>query len=217
MSEQLPPGNPLRWPAGWVRKDDRDRDYGRFGQQGTRQYGSFSHTGKTKITVATAMQRVADELDRFSVDVWVITTDLPLRLDGMPRSGAREPDDPGVAIYWIDTEGSQRCMAVDRYRRVADNIAAIAATLNAMRAIERHGGGVILDRAFVGFQALPNLADEEWFHFLGYQSPSDLDGKDIAAMFRSEIQKAHPDKGGDDWAFNRAMKARARYRKWVAS
>jgi hypothetical protein len=43
--------------------------------------------------------------------------------------------------------------------RAADNLAAIAATLEAMRAIDRHGGATILNRAFTGFTALPPPAD----------------------------------------------------------
>ncbi|MEL6301078.1 MAG: J domain-containing protein [Pseudomonadota bacterium] len=207
MSERLPPGNPLRWPAGWQRTDDADRTYGRFSRKNARGW-------QDRLSVSDALGRLDGEMHSLGVETWIITTDLPLRQDGFPRSGSKQPEDPGVSAYWVDADGQQRCMATDQYLRVADNIAAIAATLNAMRAIERHGGGVILQRAFVGFQALPNLADEEWFHFLGYQSPSDLHGKDIEAMFRSEIQKVHPDKGGDDWAINRALKARARYREW---
>ena len=38
-------------------------------------------------------------------------------------------------------------MAIDAYTRTADNLAAVAATLEAMRAIERHGGAQILERA----------------------------------------------------------------------
>jgi len=47
-------------------------------------------------------------------------------------------------------------MAIDIYDTVAGNLAAVAATLDAMRAIERHGGAQILKRAFQGFKALPS-------------------------------------------------------------
>ena len=65
----------------------------------------------------------------------VISTNVPTRLDGLPRSGAREPFDPGVAVYWQERSGARRVMAIDRYTTVADNLAAVAATLEAMRAI----------------------------------------------------------------------------------
>ncbi|KVD37855.1 hypothetical protein WJ41_22830 [Burkholderia ubonensis] len=60
----------------------------------------------------------------------------------------------GVAVYWETRAGARRVMAIDQYTRVADNLAAVAATLDAMRAIERHGGARILERAFTGFAAL---------------------------------------------------------------
>lgn len=61
-------------------------------------------------------------------------------IDGFPRSGQSEPSDGGVAVYWLTSTGETKCIAIDRYDRVADNLAAVAATLDAMRAIERHGG-----------------------------------------------------------------------------
>ncbi|ROU09438.1 hypothetical protein [Lysobacter enzymogenes] len=87
-----------------------------------------------------------------------MSTNLTLRRDGLPRSDQREPADPGAAVYWTDCTGADRCMAVDRYTKTAGNLAALAATLEAMRAIERHGGAEILDRVFTGFTALPRRA-----------------------------------------------------------
>jgi hypothetical protein len=52
-------------------------------------------------------------------------------------------------------EGESQCMAIDIYTRIADNLAAVAATIDAMRAIERHGGAQILKRAWMGLKALP--------------------------------------------------------------
>jgi len=55
-------------------------------------------------------------------------------------------------------------MAIDRYSTVEGNLAAIAATLDAMRAIERHGATVILERTFADFMALPApVAAREWW------------------------------------------------------
>jgi len=95
-------------------------------------------------------------------------------------------------------------MAVDRYDRVADNLAAIAATLDAMRAIERHGGAAILDRAFAGFTALP--ASEQWFTVLGVSanaSPAEID-----EAYRRLAMKHHPDRGGGEHEMSRINAAR---------
>jgi hypothetical protein len=93
-----------------------------------------------------------------------------LRNDGLPLSKQREPEDPGVAVYW-KTDGKSLVIAADCYTKIADNLAAVAATLDAMRAIERHGGAAILERAFTGFTALPApmTGQKPWRDVLGVQ------------------------------------------------
>lgn len=145
---------PLTWPAGWPRRTDK-RTAARF-STAERRLGE-SWTGRRDVTVAEAIQRVLGELSRMGVAEGdsIISTNLETRLDGLPRSNQREPDDPAVAVYWQVIGSPMRVMAIDRYDTVAGNLAAIAATLDAMRAIERHGGAQILERAFAGFDALP--------------------------------------------------------------
>ncbi|MEO8391172.1 hypothetical protein [Polaromonas sp.] len=144
-----PTNYPLTWPVGWKRTPGHRREAGRFS---TKDYGRASEA----ITVAGAVDRLLAELLRMAVgqDDVIISSNVQPTLTGRPRSGERKPTDPGVAVYWRDM-GKDRCMAIDRYSDVAQNIAALAATIEAMRAIERHGGAAILDRAFTGFTALP--------------------------------------------------------------
>jgi hypothetical protein len=69
--------------------------------------------------------RVVDELRRMHVaqrDV-VISTNLRLRNDGLPLSKQREPEDPGVAVYW-KKDGKNLVIAADCYTKIADNLAA---------------------------------------------------------------------------------------------
>lgn len=88
-----------------------------------------------------------------------------------------------------------QCMAIDRYDKVADNLAAVAATLEAMRAIERHGGAAILDRAFTGFTALPPpRADRPWWEVLGLDPSASKD--EIRAAYRRLVSTVHEAKGG---------------------
>ncbi len=99
-----------------------------------------------------------------------------------------------------------RCMAVDRYDRVADNLAAIAATLDAMRAIERHGGAEILNRAFTGFAALPDAGGgEHWSVVLEVER--DATREQIETAYRRLRSQHHPDRGGDAEQFHRITKA----------
>lgn len=204
------PAYPLAWPTGWKRTPAAARAYGRFGKQ-TRQYmgsgeGSYSYTCKGEISIADAVTRIRCELQRMGVrdDDLVISTNLQLRLDGFPKSSQRQPEDPGVAVYWQD--GSEtRCMAIDRYEKIEHNLAAVAATLDAMRAIERHGGAEILNRAFAGFAALAGPADPEWWEVL--EVDEQARGMGITGNYRVLRSKHHPDRGGDPEHFSRIQRA----------
>ena len=197
---------PLQWPAGWRRCQNRAG--ARFHRRGAPVAGS-GWRPPLNLTVADALNRVLDELWAmgFDRDGIAISTNVPVRLDGLPRSAAAEPQDPGAAVYWRNGRKGVRCMAIDRYDRVADNLAAIAATLRAMRAIERHGGAEILDRAFAGFKALP--APEQWWQVLGIDSP-DVTEEQIQNAWREKAKEHHPDVGGDSAQMARINAARDR-------
>lgn len=200
------PAYPLSWPVAWKRTPAARRARARFASRGSQGMGN--------VTIAQATSRVMDALARMRVprSTVVISSNLQLRNDGLPRSGQPEPADPGVTVYWRD--GTQdgwpaRCMASDRYDRVADNLAAIAATLEAMRAIERHGGAEVLNRAFEGFAALPGPAAGQrmhWSEVLGCARDASM--TEVREAFRRARSAAHPDKGGtaaEFQAINRAF------------
>ncbi len=204
---------PLTWPTGWKRTPAGGRDRARFGKASRARAGGGWDQSR-RLTIAEAVMRVREQLDRMGIheDDLVISTNLQLRLDGFPRSNQSEPADPGVAVYWTDrySRGNPpRCMAIDRYDRVADNLAAVAATLDAMRAIERHGGAVVLERAFSGFTALPAPVALSWRDV--------LDPADPVGSYRRLRSKAHPDRGGSDAEFARVEAAWAEYRKEVGN
>lgn len=191
---------PLQWPVGWKRTRDGARQPGQFGT--TKQSAVGSWRSKEPLSIAQAVQRLLDELDRMGIrerDV-VISTDLVLRQDWLPRSGQAMPRDPGAAVYWKDRNGD-RCMAIDRYTKVEQNIAALAATIEAMRAIERHGGAAILDRAFTGFTALPAPIvagmKRPWREVLGIQG-SIVDADFVRRAHRTLAMQHHPDHATSD-------------------
>lgn len=191
---------PLQWPAGWPRTKAGDHKHGKF-SKGERVYSSFSsssYTRKRDLSVSDSISRVLEELEKMGIDRQdiVISTNVRTRLDGLPRSGEKEPDDSGAAVYWQTRNGEQRVMAIDQYVKVADNIAAIAATLDAMRAIERHGGAQILDRAFTGFTALPAPTKRDWQVVLGLQEILLPTIDDIKSAYRRLASEKHPDKPG---------------------
>lgn len=208
MSEKT--AYPLCWPDGWKRT--KNRVHAKFNKSREPKYngaGQRMYQGKTDLSVRDAVQRLLGELQRMGVkdDDIIISTNVPLRLDGMPRSD-QEPSDSGAAVYWHKKNQNMRCMAIDQYWRVADNLAAIAATLEAMRAIERHGGAEILDRAFKGFAALPERAPQHWREILGIPQEAKPTVTLIDERFRSLVQVHHPDKGGDSAKFQEIVQAR---------
>lgn len=192
---------PLQWPAGWKRTGDAYRQHGQFGKRVSNPKTTWRRL--EDVTVTEALIRVLAELQRMGIDRddVVISTNVPTRLDGLPRSGAKAPADPGAAVYWRDG-GANRCIAVDRYLKVEDNLCAIAATLDAMRAIERHGGAAILERAFTGFTALPapgHGAPRDWWEVLGVDRAT-VTREGCKQAYRRLASQFHPDKPGGSHA-----------------
>jgi hypothetical protein len=201
------PAHPLHWPEGWPRS--RGRKSGQFGKQESRNNGISSWKQKTDITMADAMRRVKVELERLGINVAddsIVSTNLKLNLSGLPRGDQGVPSDPGVAVYFQKKNGPMRVIAIDAYYRVRDNLAAIAATLEAMRAIERHGGAQILERAFTGFAAL-TAPGKNWWDVLEVRQDASRDV--IEANFKRLARDRHPDRGGSDEAMAALNEARA--------
>lgn len=200
------PAYPLQWPTGWKRTPFEARTRARFGKK--TQTAGRSYLSHTELTIAQANLRVREELQRMNIrdSDLVVSTNLELRLDGQPRSGQRQPADPGAAVYWRErSNDAPRCMAIDRYDRVEDNLAAIAATLEAMRAIERHGGAAILERAFTGFTGLP-ATTVHWPDVLGVAAHMPTDH--VRDAYRRLRSARHPDApGGDREAFEEVQAA----------
>lgn len=163
---------PLYWPEGRQKTSDSKRQRSRF------------NTG-----FGAAVNLVFAELRRLDARNGVVSTNVPLRRDGLPLASAKRVDNPGVAIYFI-YKNKQTCFACDRWDKVEDNIYAIAKTIEAMRGIARWGTGDMLDAAFTGFTALPPPPD--WRAVLG--CPKTIEDAEI--KFRFLARQAHPDTGG---------------------
>ena len=74
------------------------------------------------------------------------------------------------------------------------------------RAIERHGGGQILERAFTGFTALSGPDTRDPFAILGLRPGASRE--DVQAKFRTLAKDRHPDAGGSDEEFQALQRAR---------
>ncbi len=192
---------PLCWPANWKRTANRSRaQFGKVSRRFDPSTNSRRYEGKSRLSIEDSFRRIEYELERFGVDVSTVnvSTNLRVNMRGIPTGRDGEPADPGAAVYWT-LHGRPQCMAIDRYDRVADNLAAIAATLEALRAIERHGGGSVLERAFMGFAELPaSIGARPWREVLGFARDHTPSRELIETQFRGMARTVHPDAGGTD-------------------
>lgn len=194
---------PLQWPMGRPRTAQRKR--AAFGKKVTRPGQSWqSHED---LTVVDAVRRLQDEIDRLRVTDYVLSTNLQLRLDGLPRADQRAPADPGACLYF-KLRGKPHALPCDTYDRVADNIAAIAKHIEATRAIERYGVATV-EEMFTGFTALPSPdAKRPWRDVMGFNGAV-VTREQVEARFRALAGVRHPDKGGSDAMMAELNAARA--------
>jgi hypothetical protein len=69
-------------------------------------------------------------------------------------------------------------------------------------------GGGVLDRAFVGFAALPEKASQPWREVLGIPSAVIASEDVIETRFRELARVHHPDRGGNAEKFHEIVQAR---------
>lgn len=168
---------PLHWPAGWPRTAKPERS--RF-----------------DVTMGIATSELLNQLRLMGARYPVISTNVELRRDGLPRADRRQPVDCGVAVYF-QRRGKQMTFACDRWDRVGDNIRAICKTIEAMRGIERWGASDMMERAFAAFEALPppgEAVQASCWDILGLEPGADI--HTIKAAWRKRMKTAHPDQGG---------------------
>lgn len=194
---------PLHWPAQKRRTATQDRKSAHFGRQESVKttYGTSYKTRK-QLTLDQATKRILRELDSYTKaghsyrvppESIIISTNIPVRKDGLPRSGFRKPDDPGVAVYF-ELDGRPYCLPCDKWDRVEDNLAAVAAHIAALRGIERWGVGEAHD-VYTGFKALPEntLTDAQIWKRLGLSGKPDS-WEEVKDAYRRRSQIDHPDK-----------------------
>lgn len=192
MSETID-AYPLQWPAGWQRTPETAREWGSF-------KGTLDAIRRELLNEIDAIALGRDARTRTIRNYVVISTNFPLRRDGEIHAGAKEPTDPGVAVYF-KRKGKQVCLACDKYDRVWKNMRAISKSIEAMRGIERWGSSQLLDRAFTGFAALPEKTGPGFRDVLGIPASQPLSEVVVMARFREQAKTAHPDAGGSHEAF----------------
>lgn len=196
----------VEWPAGWPRTPRHQRRRGAFtykGQDGTFGDGSTRYAQKP-ITRAKAIDRVQDEVRRMGGAGIKVETFEHLRLDGTPLAQQDRDMDPG-AVVSFRLGNRPFVFPCDRYTHLEQNLAAIAATIEAKRAIERHGVST-LEREFEGYKALPPgsviegqpPAKSPW-EVLGVLPGTSVDT--CETIYKAKARRAHPDvEGGSEAA-----------------
>jgi hypothetical protein len=195
---------PLTWPRGWRRTPPTQRKRARFGKAEMIPGDMPRYRSKRQLSIGDAISRLAGELRRLGADKVLLSTNARARLDGLPYADATNPADPGAAVYFTLSRKDQ-CFAADRWDRLADNIAAIAEHVSALRAIERYGVGE-LAQAFAGYVALPSGV-EQWWDVLEVEPRCSI--TEVQEAFRRLAKLAHPDAGGSHDAMARLTAARS--------
>lgn len=178
---------PLQWPIGRPRTPASQIERSRF------RNGSGV---RALVTVDGALSRLLPELRLLGAASIVVSSNVPTRMhDGMPRTLRAEPLDRGVAVYFRHKR-EPRALCCDRWDRVADNIAAIAAHVDAVRGILRWGTADAA-QMFAGFKALAAAdAKKPWWEILGFRErPSNADV--VKDKWRELASLHHPDRGGN--------------------
>jgi len=172
---------PLKWPDGWPRAKWRESD-SRFG-------------GSGRITVGRARDLLMGELRRLGATDIVVSTNVPVKADGLLYADNKRLDDPGIAVYF-KFKKKDRVMARDGFNSVAGNLRSLGLAIEGLRLLERHGGSLMLERAFEGFLAIaPPDWKKPWRQVFGVKP--DWRG-DLKQLYREKARERHSDLGGSD-------------------
>lgn len=188
-------GYPLSWPAGWPRTERP-------------QWSAF------KVTQEQAQQGIMRELGLLGATGVVISSNVPLRKDGLPYANFRQPSDQGISVYF-SLKGNQQCIPCDKWRTIAENMRAIELTVAALRGLSRWGAKEMVTAAFAGFKALPAGATvapqvpvRPWHEVLEVSPTASMEIREAA--YKSLLKRRHPDVvGGSEAAFMELRKAYA--------
>lgn len=175
---------PLQWPTGRPRTERWKRERATFET-------TFARS-RDDITKEVAL--LTGQSLRYGGPEVVISTNTALRRDGLPLAGQRNPDDPGVAVYFT-YKRKPMSFACDRWDKIEHNMRAIVKTIEALRGIARWGTGDMLEAAFTGFMALPApSAARNWWDVLQVPKQSTRDA--VKSAYRALASLHHPDKPG---------------------
>jgi hypothetical protein len=100
---ETPRAWPLQWPAGYPRTPVNQRRLVKF----------TNH--RKPLTIAASIARLQHQVDLLGGNDTVLSNNVETRMDGLPRSDARMPEDPDVCVYF-HLKGQPTAMPCDAYR-----------------------------------------------------------------------------------------------------
>lgn len=181
--------HPVAWPAGRPRTPDCARKAAAWRSEGSRlNWDRALWRLREQINLVTPLR--AD----WRIREQTLSTNFELRADGRPRRDCGRPADPAVAFFF-ELDGDPHVLACDKWDTIPDNIAAIAAHIEALRGQERWGVAD-LKQAFAGHTALP--APDRWWQILGVAAYATA--AEVEQAWRQKMRDAHPDKPGGNAA-----------------
>ena len=191
---------PLTWPDRWPRTPKHRQQDSRFKRP--------TRSPARNHSMDEVRRELANEIDRLGARKAILSTNVRLRLDGLPYSNQSQPDDRGAAVYF-ELKGKPVSLACDKWNRVEDNIWAIVKHIESLRGQDRWGVGNI-EQAFRGYMALPERASGgDWWEVLGVAINASED--QVKEAYRILVKKHHPDAGGDSEFFLRVQEAYRRF------
>ena len=184
---------PLSWPVDWPRT-------------------KWRRQAAYKVTFTKARDDLMRSLRLFGLDQRhiVLSTNVALRVDGLPLAGLAQPQDPGVAVYWMRKQKPEM-LACDHWTKVEHNMRALWHAVEALRSLERCGASQVLERAFLGFAALPAANRvKPWREVLfSAPFPPHYTVELVDAAYRELAKIHHPDRGGSHDRMTEINQARA--------
>ncbi|MGN6478311.1 MAG: hypothetical protein ACTHKV_13885, partial [Flavipsychrobacter sp.] len=169
---------PLHWPMAYTRTPAYKRKNSQF-----------------KNTLGAARDFLKSEVRKLGATNLIISTNIPTKQNGdlYADYSRYKLDDPGVAIYF-NYNGKEVALCCDQYGRVWENIQALAKAIEAIRGLERWGVSDFLDRAFTGFQQLPEstTGEQNIWEVLGLDSKPESSIV-VHQAYKSKAKTVHPD------------------------
>lgn len=199
------PRFPLAWPMGWRRTPYAKRRAAQF-RETVSTHGENGIVKRNRAaSMATAVTRLEAQLDKLGATDPTLSTNVRLNMRGIPY-GNEQPSDPGAAVYFR-FKGRATVLACDSYHTVAENIAAIAAHVDALRRIDRYGVGTI-EQALAGYKALPADSAADWRSVFGFAPDTTVTAEQVQTAFKERAKTAHPDRGGTEEMMMHVNRAR---------